>query len=48
MDRHQHTSTQSPYKCLLRSFQYKILNSVLYLNKKLHNFDISQTQLYSF
>ena len=32
----------------LRSFQYKILNNILYLNKKLHTFGLSNTQLCSF
>ena len=32
----------------LRSFQYKILNNILYLNKKLHNFGLPNTQLCSF
>ena len=31
----------------LRSFQYKILNNVLYLNKKLPTFGLSNTQLCS-
>ena len=29
----------------LRSFQYKILNNILYLNKKLHTFGLSNTQV---
>ena len=32
----------------LRSLQYKILNNVLYLNKRLHTFGLSNTQLCSF
>ena len=32
----------------LRSFQYKILNNILYLNKNLHTFGLSNTQLCSF
>ena len=32
----------------LGSFQYKILNNILYLNKKLHTFGLSNTQLCSF
>ena len=32
----------------LRSFQYKILNNVLILNKKLYNFGITNTALFSF
>ena len=32
----------------LRSFQYKILNNILYLNKKLYTFGLSNTQLCSF
>ena len=32
----------------LRSFQYKILDNVLYLNKKLHTFGLSNTELGSF
>ena len=32
----------------LRSFQYKILNSVLFLNKKLYTFGITNTALCSF
>ena len=32
----------------LRSFQYKILNNLLYLNKKLENFGLSNTELCSF
>ena len=32
----------------LRLFQYKILNNVLYLNKKLHTFGLSNTRLCSF
>ena len=31
-----------------RSFQYKILNNILYLNKKLHIFGIKSSPLYSF
>ena len=32
----------------LRSFQYKTLNNILYLNKNLHTFGLSNTQLRSF
>ena len=32
----------------LRSFQYKILNNVLFLNKKLYTFGITNNALYSF
>ena len=32
----------------LRLFQHKILNKKLYLNKKLHNFGLSNAQLCSF
>ena len=32
----------------IRSFQYKILNSILYLNKKLHIFGIKSSPLCSF
>ena len=32
----------------LYSFQYKILNNVLFLNKKLYNFEITNTALCSF
>ena len=32
----------------IRLFQYKILNNVLYLNKKLHTLGLSNTQLHSF
>ena len=32
----------------LRSFQYKILNNILYLNKNLHTSGLSNTQLCSF
>ena len=32
----------------LRSFQFKILNNILYLNKKLHTFGLSNTQQCSF
>ena len=32
----------------IRLFQYKILNNVLYLNKKLHTLGLSNTQLCSF
>ena len=32
----------------LQSFQYKILNSVLFLNKKLHTFGIKPSPLFSF
>ena len=32
----------------MRSFQYKILNNILYLNKKLHNFRIKPSPLCSF
>ena len=32
----------------MRSFQYKILNNVLFLNKKLHTFGIKPSPLYSF
>ena len=32
----------------LRPFQYKILINILYLNKKLHTFGLSNTQLSSF
>ena len=31
-----------------RSFQYKMLNNILYLNKKLHTFGLSNTPLCSF
>ena len=48
MERHIHTSWQSHYKCLLKIIQYKILNNILYPNKKLHTFGLSNTQLCSF
>ena len=32
----------------IRSFQYKILNIILYLNKKLHIFGIKSSPLFSF
>ena len=36
------------YNTYLQSFQYKILNSVLFLNKKLHTFGIKPSPLCSF
>ena len=36
------------YNTYMRSFQYKILNSVLFLNKKLHTFEIKPSPLCSF
>ena len=32
----------------IRSFQYNILNNILYLNKKLHIFEIKSSPLFSF
>ena len=32
----------------IRSFQYKMLNNILYLNKQLYTFGLSNTQLCSF
>ena len=39
---------QVTYNTYMRSFQYKILNNVLYLNKKLHTFGIKPSPLCSF
>ena len=36
------------YNTYMRSFQYKILNNVLFLNKKLHTFGIKPSPLCSF
>ena len=36
------------YNNCMRSFQYKILNNVLFLNKKLHTFGIKPSSLCSF
>ena len=36
------------YNAYMRSFQYKILNNVLFLNKKLHTFGIKPSPLCSF
>ena len=36
------------YNTYMQSFQYKILNNVLFLNKKLHNFGIKSSSLCSF
>ena len=53
MEQHLHTSAQSYYKCLLKIILdkvkiLKILNNVLYLDKKLHAFGLSNRQLSSF
>ena len=36
------------YNTYMRSFQYKILKNVLFLNKKLHTFGINPSPLFSF
>ena len=36
------------YNTYMRSFQYKLLNNVLFLNKKLHIFGIKSSPLCSF
>ena len=45
MERYIHTLPKVTINAYLRSFQYKILNNILYLNKKLHTFGLSNTQL---
>ena len=37
-----------PYNTYMQSFQYKILNNVLILNKNLHTFGIKPSTLHSF
>ena len=44
MEKHLHTPAQSHHKFLFK----KILNNVLYINKKLNTFGLSNTQLCSF
>ena len=49
MDRYPHLSIQVIIIIgYLRSFQFKILNNILDLNKKFHTFGLSNTQLCSF
>ena len=46
VDTPMHTMRKVTINAYLRSFQYKILNNILPLNKKLYTFVLSNTNLY--
>ena len=48
LEDHLYITTKSYHKHVLMSFQYKLVNSILYLNKKLFTFGLSATSFCTF